>query len=831
MAKKLETALGPYRVLDLTDEKGWYCGKILGDLGADVIKIEKPGGDPGRNIGPFYHDVTDPQKSLNWFAFNVNKRGITLDIETAGGRETFRRLVRNADFVIESFPPGCLAELGLDYAALSQLNPRIILTSISPFGQTGPHKDYKSADIIALAMSGLMHLTGDPDRAPLQIQPPQAYLMAGGQAAVGSLVAHYRRELTGEGQHVDVSILESLIAPTTQAVPFWHLRGIKMRRSGHFRSGLSTDAVARQIWPCKDGLVSFVIMGGKAHARSNRGLADWMDEEGLSDDYFRSMDWKSFDMAASTREVHDCLEKPVGRFFLSHTKAEAYEGARQRGITLCPVCTPGEVLEDIHLRSRGFWAELEHSELGTTITYPGSFAKMSLTPCGISRRAPLIGEHNREILGKEAVLTGGATAPPKPVAAGPGTRTRPGERPEPALEGLKVVDFSWVLAAPLMVKYLSDHGATVVHIESGTRPDNARMSAPHKPGVPKVDASGMFAYVNSNKYSLSLNLNHPQGLRIARKLIAWGDVVVENFGPGTMARWGLAYDDIVKIKPDIIMLQCSMLGQTGPRAGERGFGIALTGLAGFTHLTGWPDRGPTPPFGAYTDFIAPIFGAAALMSALDYRRRTGKGQCIDVSQYEAGVHFAAAAILDRTVNGREGTRAGNRNPGAAPHHAYRCRGNDRWCAIAVFSDAEWHAFCRAIGNPDWTGAPGFATLTGRKANENELDRLVEAWTVNFSAEEVMETLQACGIGAGVVQNAEDLLNDPQLKHRGYFWWMEHRDLGAFPHLGQAFKLSGTPARARMPSPRLGEHTEMVCREILGLSDDEFVALLGAGAFE
>ncbi|MFC1991002.1 CaiB/BaiF CoA transferase family protein, partial [Chloroflexota bacterium] len=246
MERVQETTLGSYRVLDLTDEKGWYCGKILGDLGADVIKIEKPGGDPGRNIGPFYHDISDPEKSLNWFAFNTSKRGITLDIETADGREFFRRLVNTADFIIESFPCGHMETLGLGYETLSEINPRIIMSSITPFGQSGPRQDYKSCDIVALAMSGMMYLTGDPDRPPLRIQSPQAYLMAGAQAAVGSLIAHYNRELIGEGQHVDVSIQESMITATTQAVPFWHLRNIIMKRSGAFRAGLSTEAVLRQ---------------------------------------------------------------------------------------------------------------------------------------------------------------------------------------------------------------------------------------------------------------------------------------------------------------------------------------------------------------------------------------------------------------------------------------------------------------------------------------------------------------------------------------------------------------------------------------------------------
>lgn len=831
MSNNQAAALGPYRVLDLTDEKGWLCGKILGDLGADVIKIEKPGGDAGRNTGPFYHDIPDPQKSLDWFAFNTSKRGITLDIETGEGRELFKGLAKTADFIIESFPPGHMEKLGLGYAAISKINPAIIMTSITPFGQTGPHKDYKSCDLVALAMSGMMYLTGDPDRAPLRIQPPQTYLMAGGQAAVGSLIAHYRRQLTGEGQHVDVSIREGLILATLQTVAFWHLRRVNLRRSGPRRAGLSAGAVVRQTWPCKDGWITFLTQGGKGMVSSNQALADWINEAGMSDDYLRSMDWNKFDMATSTQAMHDSLEKPIGRFFLAHTRAELYEGARKRDILLAPINTPGDILADIQLKSRAFWMEVEHPELGDKIIYPGGFARMSLAPCRIRRRAPLTGEHNREIY-EELALSSRQAAASKPMPSEPVSSSAGSERklPKQALQGLKVVDFSWMIAAPLLTKYLADHGATVVRIESKTNLDTGRVTGPKKEGPANVNSGGMFAFINSNKYSFSLNLKHPEGVRIARQLIAWGDVFIESFAPGTMEKWGFTYEALTRIKPDIIMLQSSMLGQTGPHARDRGFGLTLTGFTGFTHLTGWPDRGPTSPYGAYTDLIVPLFGAGAILSALEYRRRTGKGQYIDLSQYEAGVQFATSPILDYVVNGREGNRVGNRSACAAPHAAYRCRGDDRWCAVAVFTGAEWEAFGQAIGGPGWTKESRFSTLAGRKENEDELDKLVEAWAVTLGAEEVMNAMQSHGIAAGVVQTAEDLLNDPQLSHRNYFWWLEHGELGLFPHAGQPFSLSGTPAQAR-PSPCLGEHTEMVCKQILGLSDGEFTRLLNAGVFD
>jgi len=397
--------LSGFRVLDLTDDKGFLCGRMLGDLGADVIKVEKPGGDPSRHIGPFYHDIHDPEKSLYWFVFNSNKRGITLDIETADGQDLFKRLVATADFVIESFPPGYMKKLGLDYPALSQINEKIIVTSITPFGQTGPYRDYKSSDIVSMAMGGLMYLTGEPDRAPLRINVPQSYLHAGGDAAVGSMIAHYHRQESGEGQHVDVSIQESLIWTTASAVPFFELHGTTIKRTGALRAGHYENAMERQLWPCKDGFVIFNLVGGVFGAKINSALTEWIDSEGLADDFIKGTNWHKFDMATVTQDTIEQVEKPIGKFFLNHTKAEIYEGAMSRGIGVCPVSTIEDLLQNPQLTAREFWVEVAHPELGETLTYPGASAITSAAPFKIRRRAPLIGEHNQEVYGGDLGLT------------------------------------------------------------------------------------------------------------------------------------------------------------------------------------------------------------------------------------------------------------------------------------------------------------------------------------------------------------------------------------------------------------------------------------------
>jgi len=389
--------LSHIRALDLTDDKGFLCGKILADLGADVIKVERPGGDPSRKIGGFWGDTPDPEKSLYWFAYNLNKRGIILNIESAEGREIFKKLVRTADFLIESFAPGYLDKLGIGYADLSSINKGIIMASITPFGQEGPYRDYKGPDIVVMGMSGTLYQTGEYDGPPVHISMPQACLHAGADAAVGCMVAYYHREATGEGQYVDVSMQQSAAWFQANAVPTWELnRGI-LRRSGAYRAGMSKDAGHRQVWQCRDGYLFFNVIGGRTGAKSLSALVAWMDEEGLATDYQRNMDWDNFDMFTVTKDEMQKILQPVGEFFMRHTSHELLEGAVRRGVSLGPLSSMQDLLNDRCLKERNFWKEIEHPELGTSLTYPREFVRSSEVDCSTRFRAPLIGEHNEEI--------------------------------------------------------------------------------------------------------------------------------------------------------------------------------------------------------------------------------------------------------------------------------------------------------------------------------------------------------------------------------------------------------------------------------------------------
>ncbi len=393
------------------------------------------------------------------------------------------------------------------------------------------------------------------------------------------------------------------------------------------------------------------------------------------------------------------------------------------------------------------------------------------------------------------------------------------------LDGVKVLDFGATVLGPTVTRYLADHGATVIKVESATHPETTRIAMPYANNEPGINRSGYFATHNAGKLSLSLDMTKPRAIEVARKLVKWADIVIETFIPGIMQRWGLAYKNLRKIKPDIIMASSSLEGQTGPYSSHRGYGMISASMTGWFELTGWPDGEPAGPYSAYSDFVGWNYLLISILAALDYRNRTGKGQYIDHSHVESGAHFLSPAILDYSANRRESTRMANRDPYAAPHGAYRCRGQDRWCVIAVTNDKEWQAFSRVIGSPDWTKEPRFATFAARKENEDELDRLVEGWTINHNAEELVTLMQQAGVPAGMVQNAEDLFRDPQLKHRQAFTTLEHSEIGTYHITTAAFKSTQYSNEPRSPAPLLGEHNEYILRELLGLSDDEISDLV------
>jgi benzylsuccinate CoA-transferase BbsF subunit len=397
-------------------------------------------------------------------------------------------------------------------------------------------------------------------------------------------------------------------------------------------------------------------------------------------------------------------------------------------------------------------------------------------------------------------------------------------------EGIRVIVFAFLGVGPHSVKYLAEYGAEVIKLESRLRPDPMRMVPPFRDNIPGLERSQMYSKIDNNVYNVTLNLKHPKGVDVAKRLISQADIVIDGWTPGTLSKLGLGYEDLRKIKPDIIMLSTCMQGQTGPAARHPGHGVTLGSLSGFNLITGWPDRAPSGISGPFTDVVAALYSALTLQAALDYRSRTGEGQYFDLSQYECNVHLLAPFIMDYLVNQREADRQGNRCSYEAPHGVYRCRGEDRWCAITVSTDEEWKAFCTVIGDPSWTKENRFATILGRVEHSAELDSLVEAWTTDHSPEEVMMMMQHAGVAAGVVQNGRDLWEDPQLKHRNSLCELEHPETGKAVCQRVGVSLHDVPYELRR-APLLGEHTEEICRRVLNMSDEEFIAFFTDGVFE
>ncbi|MDY7031895.1 MAG: CoA transferase [Thermodesulfobacteriota bacterium] len=395
----MDGLLDSIRVLDLTDEKGLLCGRILGDMGADIITVESPAGNSARTRGPFYKDVPHHERSLFWFTLNSNKRGITLNLETVDGRELFKKLVKTADFVIESFPPGQMDTLGLGYDILHKLNPSLVMTSITPFGPDGPCADYKGSDIVIMGLGGLSYISGEPTREPIRIPVPQSFFHAGSWAAAASMVAFYHREITGEGQHVDVSMQQAATWATYTTQEWWSYAGMNLTRQGIWRQiGTSRMQV---LFPCRDGYVMLFLVGGAAAAPGQDLLIEWMDREGLCPDWLRGFNFSELDVSTASQDFFDDLSHALADFTVTKTKGELFEWALKNTLFLAPVSNAEDLLKNPQLQSRNFWVSLDHPEIDASVTYPGPFALLSETPIRMRRRAPLLGEHNMEIYNEE----------------------------------------------------------------------------------------------------------------------------------------------------------------------------------------------------------------------------------------------------------------------------------------------------------------------------------------------------------------------------------------------------------------------------------------------
>ncbi len=805
--------LKPYRVIDLTDGRAELGPLTLAALGAEVIKVEPPGGSPSRYDTPLDPRLPDGLASLRFHAFNRGKRSVILDLDQAAGRARFFELVADADVFFESADPGSMAARGLGFDALRAINPQLVYVTITPFGQEGPYAGHLATDLTLAAMGGMMALNGEPDRRPVRITVPQCWYHGAVEGAVGALVALARRQRSGAGQFVDVSVQASVFWTGLNAMNAYAVQGADIERNGTvLQLGTLTTPL---VYPCADGEVTLIANGPTAAC-----LIEWMLADGtVSAEWVMAEDWATYEvrMLSGQPLVHSLeeVQDRIRAFCAKYRKAELFERALARGATIAPVQTVPDVLAFPQFTARGYWQQYPLPD-GREVRMPGPFARLSQTPLQLDARAPAPGEHTAEVF-REPARTRSAASPTA--------------RSSDALpfEGVKIADFSWIGVGPITAKYFADHGATVVRVETENPADRLRLVGPFKDGVPGVNRSQFFGSFNTSKLSLSLNLKVPDGVTVAKRLIEWADICIESFTPGAMAAFGLTDEVVFALNPSIIMTSTCLMGQTGPAASMAGYGYHAASVCGFFEVTGWPDRAPAGPFNAYTDTIAPRFLAATLMAALDHRRRTGQGQRIDQSQAEASLYFLAPELLDCQCSGRVPHRAGNDAPDACPHDVYPCAGRDQWCAIAVETDAQWRTLRRALGDPAWAMSPALDTVAGRRAQREMIDAQLAAFTVAHAPRALMDRLQRAGVPAGMVQRSSDLLVDPQLQYRRFYRPLEHPEMGEVPYEGHQFRIDGYDSGPRAPAPCIGEHTVQVLQEILGLTDDELAQVAAAGA--
>ena len=816
-------ALSCYTVLDLTLERGWMCGRVMADLGADVIKIEPPGGDPGRRVGLFADPAApDMEENLSWWFENRGKSGVVLDLTRQPDRERLLEMVDSADALIESYDPGWLEAQGLGIDVLLARNPRLVVTSITPFGTTGPYAQWSATDLTVAATTGEMWLTGDEDRPPVRLSVPQLFLHAGVEAAVHTLVALWHAQQCGEGQHVDVSAQLCGMRCLMNAQAYHVLEGRELFRSGPYNS--AGRSKFRVITECADGYAAVLAAAGPIGGPMMRFLMDWAEHDGVADPLVKDRDYSRINFLDEAPEFFEGVSATLSRLFALHTKAELYQAAIDHLLLVAPICDVTDLRADIQLRARGYFVEA-HQGVRGTIAWPGAWAKLSETPLETTGRAPRIGEHSDAVFARPPRTDGHVTETP---------RVSP-------FEGLKVLDLSWVGVGPMTAGYLASYGATVLKVESTKRPDVLRLGQPFRNGKPGINNSHFHGDFNANKQSLGLDLTDPRGRELAWHAVEWADVILESFTPKALAGWGMDYEEIRKRNPRVVMLSTCMQGQTGPRRMYRGFGNLMAGLAGFYEVTGWPDRSPVMIYGAYTDFVSQRFAAASLIAALDHRRRTGQGQHIDLSQLEASLQFLGPEFLAHEIDGRVQTRCGNRDRDLVPNGVFPCLpeparaeqypsghlGAEGWVAISCRNDDQWSALATAMGLSE---EPAWATVRGRRADEDRIEAAIATWTNGKRAEQIVEMLQP-HVACAPVLGIPELHDDPQVKHRGYWVSLDHPVQGAVPYSGMQATMSRTQGVLHTAAPCLGQHSWDVLEQLFGVDVDTIAMLLAEGVVE
>ncbi|HSK29101.1 MAG TPA: CoA transferase, partial [Candidatus Limnocylindria bacterium] len=695
-----------YRALDLTGLSGQLAGRLLADLGMEVIKIEPPGGDPVRSLPPFVKSDDGKQLSTTFAHLNAGKASKVLDLNKESDRDAFRKLVETSDVVIESFQPGELDAKGLGYKDLAAINPAIVMASISVFGQTGPKKNFAVNDLVALAESGFLYIAGDPALPPCRPPETQAYYFASLFAAAGLLAALYRREHTGQGDHIDASMQEAL-ATQEHIIRLWANDKQIAKRAGSQHGSVAPA----KIFPCRDGFVYLYVT--RQHWKLF--LTVWTDHPAV----FDAPDWlNNVYRRAHADELNPAVEAFLGKF----TMAEITELLQNKGIPCVPVNTPLGFANDEHVRERGFMTPVVHAGFGATrqpampFVIDGERPAVGSVPVLDSWKAP---SYVSPVSGERRMET---DAPSNP------TGNRGGGAP---LDGMRIVSFDHVLAGPYGTTILAELGADVIKVESskGGMDPFRFFGTGEDPNL-----SPRFLEFNRNKRSFTVNLKHPKGQGVLHDLVAKADAVLDNYSVDVVERIGLAYHQLCKVKPDIVNLRMPGLGTTGSKRHFSTVGVNITSFTGLTYM--WNHPGNTnPPIGAQTvfpDYVSGVLCAIIIISGVLYRDRQKKGAFIDLAQSEATAFMIGANLMDAASSGKDPEPVGNASLAAAPHDCYRCKGDDRWCVIAAENEQQWAALAQIIG-PAIAGDARFKTLNDRLCHREELNAAISRWTENQDA--------------------------------------------------------------------------------------------------
>jgi crotonobetainyl-CoA:carnitine CoA-transferase CaiB-like acyl-CoA transferase len=764
-------------VLDLADEQGSFCSKLLADLGATVIKIESSEGDPARN-------------NLSFYYHNTNKLGVVLDLEKQKGKQSFFRFLEKADVLIETWTPRCIRTLNLNHKQLRRINPAIVHVSITGFGQSGPKRTYHSADMVASASGGQMHVCGAHKTPPVKLSGPQPFYAASLFAANAALLGLRKRKITGKSCHIDLSIQEAVASTLDHVmIDYFHEGKIAGRDAG-----IQNDSFA--MLRCKDGYIQIPIF------RNWETLIELMDSEGKAADLLESKWRRKTYRAKHNDHIVEVVEGWAG----NHTRQDLFKLGQVMQFPWAPIESPHEVLRSPQLKARRFFARTQIPGSKAGIIVPRLPYKFSAFASPALKPAPALGEHTHSILNSLIA---------RPEKEGSRIRMKTGSNPSSKsgdiLKGIRIIDLTRMLSGPYASRILGDFGAEVIKVQSKLTASGAEQND-----------SPYFCAWNRNKRSICLDLNHPEARDLFVELVSTSDVVVENYSPRVLKNWGLTYKRLKEAKPDLILASISAMGQTSPWSDYVGFAPTFHALSGLIAASSSSSDAPVNIGHAYGDIVAGLYAAFAILSALEYKDVTGKGQYIDLSAYEAMCTLLGPAfnVHSRLSNDIDPTFCG----------CYPCSGKDRWCVISIAGEDEWQAFCKISGEREWTSEQ-FSSRDKRRKNRSGLEKLIAQWTAGQTAEDIVRRLQKAGIAAAVVQNAEDLAHDSQLAARRFFVPLKH------PKLGKLFSDRSAlwPWQEKhvkwKPAPLLGEDNGYVFSKLLGYSASEIRSLIKRGIIQ